>query len=111
MILSIAIFIILGLLFGNWEGIMYYNPFKGFFSREYYNRLKTTILDKYFPIDGGHILKQLIVILVSFLPNIFGDFPWYLPILNYTSLSLTFNGILELLKYIAKKKDNERQNI
>ena len=105
------IYLVFAGLFGLWEGIMYYDPFKAkFWSRAYYQREKKTFLDKYFPIDGPHLTKQAIILLLAAMIEFYKErsicahlFYW---LFNYALVSLPFNGVL----YLLSKKANERQN-
>jgi hypothetical protein len=108
----IPVFALIGVLFAIFEGVMYYNPFKNskFWSREYFTRVKKTLLEKYFPIDGPHLVKQALVVLISTLPFLLQDLRWYeyiaYPIAGYTVISTSFNILLNYLK--NKGKRNER---
>lgn len=101
--------ITIALLFALWEGIMYYDPFKKikFLSRDYYYRTKTSFWDKYiFPIDGGHIAKFLLTLIMCYgLAN--GNFKLF--VIFYLGFRVCFQGGLMLMKYISKR--NERQSI
>jgi len=108
----VPIYILLGLLFSTFEGVIYYDPFAKikFWSRAFFTRVKTTFLDKYFPIDGPHLVKQLMILIISALPLLLKELKLYeyvlFTLINYTALSGTFNICLNY--YSNKNKKNER---
>lgn len=108
--MEVIIYVILGILFATFEGVIYYDPFKKnkFWSRKFFTRIKKTFLDKYFPIDGPHLTKQAIVVLICTLPLFYRDLKYYeyilYPIINYTALSLVFNILLNYYQKLSVKK-------
>jgi len=102
---ELVIYTLFALLFGYWESIMYYDPFAKvkFWSKAFYQRAKVTFLDNYFPIDGGHLLKQALIILLCAMPWLYSDYTVVQgltrSLINYAVLSLIFNGVLHTTKH------------